>query len=134
MSSDKTLAKFTELVDKEEVNEEALSEIVANDLRFQELFQGIRSALSDSFSMAEECKMIFDPFLAMVMENQSMDIGNLKEQAQSGAKSLDEIKVDMDEFNDQKKKIDKLPLEAFLGLVQVPAPRSHANRLPNAHS
>ena len=119
LSSDNSLLAFTSLVEKEEVNEDALHEIVQGDALFKQLTVSVRAALTDAFDRSEECKMIFEPFLTMVLENNEVDIQDVKQQARCGQKSLEDFREDMAEYNDQKKRIDKLPLEAYLGLVQL---------------
>eukprot|EP01052_Picozoa_sp_SAG31_P002975 SAG31_NODE_109_length_24587_cov_111.480848_6_plen_453_part_00 len=119
LSSDRSLRTFTSLVDQEEANEDALQMIVEDDLRFRNLELSVQEALAGAFSLADQCKMIFEPYLTMVLENHQIDISEVKERAQSGHISLQDFQQDMGEYASQQRRINNLPQEAYLGLVHL---------------
>ena len=119
LSAEKSLKQYTALVEAEEPNEDALGEMVAGDSHFVELVASIREAVSDTFEKAEECKEVLMPLLDMVKEFRSLDIQDIKDQAKDGQKTLEDFEDDMNMYNAQKRKIERLPAHVRLGLLLI---------------
>ena len=119
LSSEKSLRQYTELVETDEPNEDALAEMVAGDPQFADLVASVRQTLAETFELADECKDVLMPLADDVKEFRSLDIEEVKNEAKSGGKSLEDFEEDIEFFNAQLRKIQKLPLNVRLGLTMI---------------
>ncbi len=97
----------------------SVSDNVSNDEEFKQLREGLKIALSDAFELAEACRLSYEPFRHMVIENRSMDPNELKIKVEQGNLGLDDFKKLLIQYRRQMADVNRLPPYKDCGILRV---------------
>lgn len=80
------LEQYTELydVETEATDASAFSDIITNDVEFQQLFLELKRAIRDTYQSCEIYLEMFVPFRVMIRENQCFDDFDVRQKAEAG--------------------------------------------------
>ena len=105
------LSGFTELYEAETEENEAstVEDMIQNDDNFQDLLTALKDAIEKAFAACDDYLRSFEPYRLMKVENEQLDIGELRSGAEAGNVSLNDFKEKLHLFGSQKDSIRLLP-------------------------